>query len=88
MTIYDPELTDDEWREANFPEDVIHSARILGKIATATRLIAYAKQFGVDGVLESAIMLSQDDYRRVEREIRKLPQPKIAHRGPRRARAV
>lgn len=86
--IYDETLSDDEWRAANFPQDVLHSAARMGVVASATALIKYAEKFGVDGIAESAIMLGQSDYRKVERELRKLPQPVVKRRGPRRARAV
>lgn len=88
MTVYDPELTDEEWRTENFPSDVIFSAARMGHVASASKLIAYAETHGVDGILESAIMLGQDDYKRVEAACKKLPQLAIKRRGPRKARTV
>lgn len=75
MTIYDPSLSDDEWREANFDEPVLRSAQRLGHIESATKLIEYAKKYGPEGISESAIMLGQDGYKRVEEALKKLPSP-------------
>lgn len=85
MTAYDPALDDDEWREVNFRDDVLQSALRLGRVASATALIEYARKHGKDGILESAIMLGQWDYRKVEEALRQIPDaPKVR----RRARSV
>ena len=66
---YDPELTDDEWREENFSTAALHSASRLGFVGTPAALIQYAKKYGADGILESAIMLGQENYRKVEEAV-------------------
>lgn len=73
--LYDPALTDDEWREENFTEDVLRSAQRMGHVSSAAKLIEYAKKYGADSILESAIMLGQADYKKVEAALKKLPKP-------------
>jgi hypothetical protein len=87
MTIYDPALSDDEWREANFSDDVIASAfqaQKMGKPGVTT-LINCAKKFGKEGVQECAIMLGQASYRRVEQSLKQIPDD-VAMRKVRRKR--
>lgn len=64
---YDPTLDDDEWREVNFSEDQIEGARSLGASPSVDKLLSHARRFGTDGIRESGIMLTQGQYRRLER---------------------
>lgn len=64
---YDPSLTDDEWREINFDQTDIASSRVCNvPQPTAAELLKAAKRFGPEGILDTAIHLSQNDYRKVE----------------------
>lgn len=73
MTTYNPEWDDETWREENFSEELLHSSRYAGlRQPTAKELISAAQRFGVEGILESAVLLSQSDYRKVEDAIKKL----------------
>lgn len=85
MTQYDESLTDDEWRELNFPTDVLHASARMGHVASASALIKYADKNGPEGLLESAIILGQADYRKVEKALRgvkseRVPRRRKAHR--------
>lgn len=73
MTKYDPALDDDEWRKANFSEVKIASAsNTNANQPSVAELLKAAEKYGTDGILESAIALSQSDYKRVEEAVVKL----------------
>lgn len=73
MTIYDKALDDDAWREQNFSQELLHSARYTTvKQPTVKELIAAAERFGTEGILETAVLLSQGEYRKVETAVKKL----------------
>lgn len=70
---YDLSLSDDEWREANFVDADIQSARLAQRHGKPTpdELIKCAAKYGSDGILESAIMLTQRQYRHIEEVLKK-----------------
>lgn len=73
MTAYDPELTDDEWREANFTDEKLASATHTGgKQPTADELIRAARKYGKEGILDAAILLPQRQYQKVEKALKSL----------------
>lgn len=70
---YDSSLDDTEWRETNFSESELQAAfNSNAKQPTVDELIAAAQKYGVDGILESAILLPQFDYQRVARALAKM----------------
>lgn len=70
---YDFDLDVEEWREMNFSEEQLAAARSSNtKQPTAKELIAAAQKYGPDGILESAILLTQYQYKEVEVALAKM----------------
>lgn len=74
---YDKGLDDDEWRETNFSETELAEARSSNmRQPTADELIKGAERFGPEGIIESAILLPQFEYQRVQRALAALKKGK------------
>lgn len=70
---YDTSWDDEEWRDVNFSESEILAASNTGiRQPTYKELIKAAEKYGTDGILESAIMLRQFEYKKVAEAVVKL----------------
>lgn len=77
------ELTDDEWREETFPEELLISARLSkkhGKDPSFGQLKNYIEKYGPDGVLETAVLLPRRQYEELERLCRGADKPQRSRR--------
>lgn len=69
---YDPELDDTQWREQNFSATDIASASHTGaRQPTVEELVKAAGKYGPEGILESAIGLTQSQFHRVHDALKK-----------------
>lgn len=70
---FDKDMDDETWRDTNFSETELAAARSSNTHQpTADALIKAAEKFGTDGILDSAILLPQFEYKRVQRAITNL----------------
>lgn len=71
--VYDGEMDDEEWRDANFSDVEIASANsINAHQPTAEQLIKAAEKNGTDGILESAILLNQWHFKKVATAVKRI----------------